>query len=247
MAHDAQITMENILGAALEEQSAREDIQRIVEIGTWSGKGSTLCILEGIVRSGNLEKNFVTFEVAADVYAEAVENLKEYSAKMPNFKLVFGSVITPQDMPAYNPKKMSKVWFDSDLRNMSTAPCRFDLIPPRIDLLFIDGGEYSGEAEFVRLRDRSSVILLDDTKSKCRKARHYLLYNRYYRRLFDALERNGCSGFERMEKRRQIFSNIPVFFHDLVRYLILLFRLLKGALRNWLIQLGIWRPRPPRP
>jgi|GEM_PF-1293832 len=221
VAMHAEITTKDILGAALEEQAARRDIQSIVEIGTWSGMGSTLCILEGIIRSGNFEKNFLTFEVNADRHTEAVENLKGYSAKMPNFRLVYGSVITPQEMPAYIPKGMNKEWYDGDLRNMSTAPCHFDLIPPRIDLLFIDGGEYSGEMEFRKLRERSRVIILDDTKTmKCRKARRHLSYNRHYRRLFDALDfRNGCCGFERMEKRRHAFSSIPVCFLELVRFL----------------------------
>jgi hypothetical protein len=222
-----EIKANDTLGVALSELAARADIQTIVEIGTWSGMGSTRCILEGILGSGNLEKHFVTFEVDADRHAQAVQNLKAYLSRMPNVDIVHGSLIRIEEMPAYSARRMNKEWYDADIALVSGTPCRLDLVPSRIDLLFIDGGEYAGEIEFRKLRDRSRVIVLDDTKTiKCGYARRQLLYDRGFRCLFDDQNlRNGCSGFERTEKRRAALSAVPTLVGELLRSL-------KNALHN---------------
>jgi hypothetical protein len=73
----------DILGAVLEDQAAQCDIQNLVDAGTCSAMDVALCILEGVIRSRNLEKSFVTLEVDANCHAEAAENLCGESQASP--------------------------------------------------------------------------------------------------------------------------------------------------------------------
>jgi hypothetical protein len=120
---------------------------------------------------------------------------------------------------------MNKKWYDDGFQKMAMVPCHFDLLPSHIDMLFIDGGEYDGEKEFEKLLDRSRIIILDDTRSmKCKKNRKHLLFSREFRRIFDDFTyRNGACGYERLERKRSVISNIPVFLFEPIKELKLLF------------------------
>ena len=144
---------------------------------------------------------------------------------MPNINLINGTILSLEEMPDKDTLDLSEEeaeWYASDLREMSTVPCRFDSVPERIDLLFIDGGEYCGEKEFGKLMGRSRIIVLDDTRTiKSRRARKHLLYNRSFRKIFDDLGcGNGACGFERQERERSVFSTIPVFLSTSLSWLV---------------------------
>jgi hypothetical protein len=61
-------------------------------------------------------------------------------------------------------------WLEADLANLESAPLVLDRLPPVIDLLVLDGGEFTTYGEFHLLHPRVSAwILLDDTRTrKCR-------------------------------------------------------------------------------
>ena len=56
-----------------------------------------------------------------------------------------------------------KGWLNEDLQWLRITPNVMDKLPERIDLLIIDGGEFSGHLEWQKLWDRSTYIILDDT------------------------------------------------------------------------------------
>ena len=54
-----QINLNDEAGSYIFNICKREDVQTIVEIGTWNGRGSTLCIYEAIK---NTEKKLISLE-----------------------------------------------------------------------------------------------------------------------------------------------------------------------------------------
>jgi hypothetical protein len=69
-------------------------------------------------------------------------------------------------------------------------------IPKQIDLLILDGGEFSTYAEWVTLKDRSKIIMLDDTNVlKCKQIVSESSTSPDYQLLTKSDERNGFHVF----------------------------------------------------
>ena len=72
-------------------------------------------------------------------------------------------------------------------------------IPEKIDLLLLDGGEFSTYSEWLKLKDRSTIIMLDDTTAtKCKKINDELKSSENYTLIFETSENNGFSVFEKI-------------------------------------------------
>lgn len=128
----------------------------IVEIGTWKGGGSTECIRRGL----SARSWFITVESNFDMYILACE----LYGRQPNVWSVWGTLVTPDEFPPYwdHPvEDRRKQWaFDKE---MCHTPYALPIIPPEIDLLLLDGGEWSSHVEYEKLKHRSKIIALDDT------------------------------------------------------------------------------------
>jgi hypothetical protein len=54
-------------------------------------------------------------------------------------------------------------WLDEESLHLKNCPFVLDQIPAKIDLLILDGGEFSSTLEFDKLHKRARFIVLDDT------------------------------------------------------------------------------------
>lgn len=128
----------------------------ILEVGTWHGLGSTLCLSMGLVRP---EQRLWTIEPDAERHAEAQTYYND-----PRMTFIHGRALDVLDQ-----------------------------LPERIDLLLLDGDDLSTDAEWDALKDRTSVVALDDTRErKNRRQRDLLSRDPDWRFLVDILhERNG--------------------------------------------------------
>lgn len=154
-------------------------IQTVVEIGTWRGLGSTECLINGLKDSGKKELKFISIEAEANMYDIAC---KAWENKLPSWaKLLYGRIINVDELDNinlnnYHPNE--SLWFEQDYKALSECPNILNMIPEKIDFLFLDGGEFSTFAEYVKLKDRCLYIGLDDTTSrKCQQIRHEVLSN----------------------------------------------------------------------
>ena len=66
-------------------------------------------------------------------------------------------------------------------------------MPERIDLLILDGGEFSSYYEFLKLKDRTTYFILDDTKIlKNFEVANIIKNNKsLYEIIVDSEDRNG--------------------------------------------------------
>lgn len=187
-----QITLNTKAGKTLLDISGLNGVNHIVEIGTWNGDGSTRCILKGIENKNDAE--FITIESDKKMYAEAASRLPK------NITSLYGSIIKLEELDESNLTPEEKAWLDSDLRNYNECPNVLSRIPKEIDLLVLDGGEFSTRAEFLKLKDRCRYIFLDDTHLRKNKLnRKDLLLSEDFAAIEDSGERNGWSLFKHFD------------------------------------------------
>jgi len=194
-----QINLGTEFGNILSNCAGRDDVKTIVEIGAWNGMGSTCCIADGILKASK-SCLFMSFEANADMYNQAQTNLNNSKYK-DVVKLLHGAIVGVDEFPTFESGAMVREWYDSDVRSCQSSTNYFDSLPDVIDFLFIDGGEYTGYIEYLKLKNRSNIIALDDTTCfKTKRVRAELLLDATFGVLHDSqTDRNGCSVFVRKQ------------------------------------------------
>jgi len=172
------------------------DVRTIVEIGTWNGLGSTVCLLTGLQeRRGASSANLLSLEANLDMYNEARKNLGDPWSE----SLLWGSIVGSEMLDTSDLSPDEANWIVADRDSIAAAPFVLDDLPPSIDLLLLDGGEFSSWAEFVTLKDRlSKWLFLDDTHvRKNRAVRDWALNSPEspFISVFESDDRNGWSVF----------------------------------------------------
>jgi hypothetical protein len=196
-----QVTRGTELGDFLYNNAKLKDVINIVEIGTWLGGGSTKIIVDGVIDSG-VKKNFITIESHKPFYDHACSLLEEYKDYVT---LLHGSILVENDLNWFNyadldPNVYKREWFDLDLNNIKNSQNVLDKIPNTIDMLFLDGGEFSTYPEWLKLKSRTKLLVMDDIKVlKNNKVHNELLNDSNYELIFEDMEYgNGCSAFLRI-------------------------------------------------
>jgi hypothetical protein len=182
-----QINMNHELGQVIYDMVSKEDIKNIVEIGTWNGAGSTQCIYKSIKETNKKDYNVISLEANVDMFNIA-NSIDEYKT-LPKFNLLLGRIIKksevidldsiPNNFFNIYSKQMHEKWLNEDLCNYDKVPNVLEKLPLNIDLLILDGGEFSTYAEFLKLKDRAAIIILDDIN--CIKGYNILKYIQFYK------------------------------------------------------------------
>lgn len=194
-----QINLNSEAGNWLYNISKQNDVFNIVEIGTWNGMGSTKCIYEAIKDSN---KKLISLEINVEMHNTALNFYKDKK----EVELLFGKItdelidLTKLDESFFSDYSfdVKNSWRNQDLINLSKCENVLHLMPEKIDLLVLDGGEFSSLSEFNILKSRSSIIFLDDSKEPTIKnflVREELL--KTSKLIFENLnDRNGFSIFK---------------------------------------------------
>lgn len=183
-------------GQILKKTIQNYNCKKIVEIGTWKGMGSTLCILESMLP----DSEFVTLESNKTFFDIAVNNLKEYEGK---FKMVYGSIVSYDEVSSfssnYNLESFKQEWLKEDLDNINMCPNVIDEIPSEIDFLLLDGGEFSTYPEWNKLKNKTKIVALDDIREiKTSLIHHELTNDKNYELLEKTNDGNGFSIFKKI-------------------------------------------------
>ena len=162
------------MGRCLRALARAPVFTRYVEIGSATGKGSTRQLMEGIL-SRNDDAALWSVECVPLLHDIAKSNWQGRNTR-GRLRLIHGSVIraaemmTPDEAEAHPLCKQSaevrafvaRAYF-KNREAVAAAPYVADQLPENIDVLLLDGGEFSSRAEFVQLRGRARVIVLDDS------------------------------------------------------------------------------------
>lgn len=146
---------------------ADPDVHEVVEIGTWRGNGSTRCIALGFAERARQDASAVCVEANQEMAREAERRHRGNGA----VAVVWGRLIGEADLYLDELEGPERAWADQDKSDLQAAPDVMDRIPSEIDVLILDGGEFSTYPEFHLLQGRvRSWIVLDDTHTrKCRR------------------------------------------------------------------------------
>lgn len=200
-----QINLGSKFGDLINSISKQDSVKNIVEIGTWNGLGSTICVLDALINY--TDKKFYSIELYPDMFLVAKNNLSNY-LNLPNFHLLNGRIIERDDVYWFDHSSIqfgldehARLYYRSDIDYLQSTENVLRLLPESIDFLILDGGEYTTYPEWHLLKDRTRIVALDDTAVlKCSKIREELLSDVKYRVIEDVLnDRNGFSIFEKIE------------------------------------------------
>ena len=196
-----QITIDSGLGKWLSLLTVGDDVQTVVEVGAWHGGGST-AILAKSARQRSLSGFRVwSLEANHDRAAEAAA----LHAENPHIEVVWGVIVDIDQLDSYELSEDEQEWFDQDVDWIGTAPNVLDRLPRAIDLLLLDGGEFSTYSEFQTLESRLVTwLLLDDTHTrKCERIYRELVEDRPedFELIWKSSERNGTAVFRRRSEK----------------------------------------------
>jgi hypothetical protein len=189
---NGQIQLESEFGKSIREYILNYAPKNIVEIGTWKGLGSTFTVIKAI-QEANYKANFISLETNPEFYKIAQNNLKDY---LQYVTLILGRIIEFKEIEDFVSKyqldSQHLGWLEEDKHNYTMCPNVLSQIPDQIDLLVLDGGEFSTYGEWQMLKDRSKIIMLDDTKMlKCKQIVEESMIDPTYHLLTKSDERNG--------------------------------------------------------
>ena len=185
-----QIQLNHEIGKWLFFLSSLGENKVIVEIGTWNGRGSSFIIAQAV--KNRSDKALVYgYEIDPIKHSEAEEFLKKY----PFFNVFYGSIVCEADLDTSNLNLAEKEWLRLDLNNLKKAPDVQSTIPSQIDLLVLDGGEFSTYAEFKKLSPKlTRWLVLDDVNTrKSQRIIQELKEGDEYTLIWMSDERNGAA------------------------------------------------------
>lgn len=162
----------HILGRRISELCRDEKYKIYVETGAKNGDGSTVCFLSQLLKRDDDSKLY-SLETNKEFYKNAQRNLKD----VPGHKLslLWGSLVSYDELPdweTWGGKRKESYLYNVDLKD---APVVYDKIPDEVDILLLDSGGWSRQAEWDKMKDHIKVILLDDTHGSTRKIREEIL------------------------------------------------------------------------
>jgi hypothetical protein len=158
--------------------------------------------LVDLIRDSNKRINFFSLEADLLCFKAAKKNLKNDLGKV---NLILGRVHDIDDLNYVNKDiifdfgygEKEYEWFVQDLRRYKKIKNVSSQIPNKIDLLLLDGGEFSGYADFLSLYSRCRFIVLDDCKSyKQYDALSFIQKNnKNFQLIYDSDNRGGVKIF----------------------------------------------------
>ncbi len=167
-------------------------VETIVELGTYTGLGTTRAILEGL--RANSRAVAFGLEIDPKLARVAAKNV----SKDHRFRVINGSLITADQLDSSDLTEHEEKWLSRDLEMLNKAPrVHLNQLPSRIDLLVSDGGEFGGMAELMMLLPLcSKFIVLDDILvRKNRSAFDFLRGSEDWQITSQSTERNGTALF----------------------------------------------------
>jgi hypothetical protein len=191
--HRGQISEKSDIGRWILLLSALSETNFIVEIGTWNGAGSSKLIAKGV--SSNSKKSG-----SCEVFGLEINMLKARTAKrklkrFKFFKVLHGRIVEEADFDSLALTASENTWIEQDLTQMRNCPNVLSILPSKIDLLILDGGEFSTYSEFKLLKSRiiKYVVLDDIFTRKCKKILEEVKNADEFEIIYLSAERNGTA------------------------------------------------------
>ena len=186
-----QINQKHEIGRWIALLTSLEYIKIVVEIGVWNGLGTSKMIEKGLNDRAKQDCRVIGLETNHVMFKKAHFNLR----KIRGYELIWGSIVSNQELDVDNISPLESVWLQKDSIDLEKVPYVLEKIPETIDLLILDGGEFSTYSEFTKLQSRVNYwIILDDTSTrKCRRILSEINHFPDWKVFYKSDERNGTA------------------------------------------------------
>jgi len=184
-----QINLDSTFGKCIHSLIKENNINKVLETGTWNGCGSTRILYESIKDTDN--PKLVSFETNIEFFNFA----NEIYSPVDWVNIIHGSIIKSSEFRTENLYGAESGWLAEDIVNYNSARC-FDVDDFEFELALLDSSEFGGFAEFKKVEKKCRFVVLDDINTKKHPAtREYCLENHTY--VTEQVDdRNGWSIFE---------------------------------------------------
>lgn len=194
-------------GKALTKLAARSEFLNYVEIGTAHGLGSTKVTMEALL-ARNDESRLWTVEYKPYLHQMASKNWQGCARITLLQGAVDRAMMSWEEAkadPAFAGAPYNFEAWQKQKRQQAEAPLVLGELPEVMDVLLLDGGDFTSYGEFKALSARAKVLCLDDTRRlKNRRVRDELLGDEEWQVLADSEARSGWSVF----CRRGIYESL---------------------------------------
>lgn len=199
-----QINMDSDFGMSIYRICIDDSIRNIIEVGSWNGEGSTICVMNAIIdKPGStlysVECDPRMYQMARNFWAKYNTNnrlvllngtLHNKVADLDMLNQLYNG-----NIPYYNEhyvpeKQMAENSPILDVENITD-----------VDVIILDGGEYTSEEDFnVLIKKNPKFICLDDVNVyKCKNIRNQLLNDSNWQLFEENLgQRHGWTVFKRV-------------------------------------------------
>ncbi len=190
-----QIDLNSQVGNFIYNCAINNNLKNYLEIGTWNGLGSTKCFIEGFKKRKS-NYNFFSLECNKDKCNFAKELYSEYqNVHILNEVLLNNKPNDIYDIfPELKNNAMFEHWNNVDFDNMCDKPLFLNRndIPKFFDVILLDGGEFTTWYEYLLLKDKCEILILDDSNvAKCLKIKEDIKNSNKWDIIFESNERNG--------------------------------------------------------
>lgn len=200
---EGQVNRNTDFGDLLYRIARISNFTRWLEIGTWNGKGTTTCILDGFRDSDKKDAKLITYEANKYMCEIAKRNLQAHS-KFDS--VIFNEGRIANDSPFPSVKNLSETTRNSDFfkRYYGSEKQLYEnakQIRPEFspEVCILDGAEYTGQLDFESVpKDQLKIIFLDDVN--CDKNKiivEQLMKNSSWKLYKKSDSRNGWACFLR--------------------------------------------------
>ena len=171
-----QVNRGSLFGEKIYEYASNKNFTNFVEVGTWNGEGSTKCFMDAVLQRGDnsrlysLEANIEFFNQASYYWRSLIKNQKDSFQKLV---LLYGRIIEVEDLISIEEVQKHDIyhqhpwleWRERNIKEYNACENVLSELPEEIDILCLDGGQFSTRSEFATLKKRTKMVMLDDTNT----------------------------------------------------------------------------------
>lgn len=188
-----QVQVQYPFGQLIQRYAEDPRFQRYMEIGSWNGKGSTICVGIGFLARRDTPV-LHSLEINRERYTEA----SAFWEHNPTIRIHHARVLSELPDVRTVHSSIESEWQADDERSFRGADY---LNPEEIapEVVILDGGEYLTYFEFQKLKQFAKVFILDDTLvAKCKRVDKELSADPDWNLVASGTDRHGWAIYERL-------------------------------------------------
>tara|TARA_R110002126_G_scaffold109143_4_gene246099 strand:- start:22 stop:618 length:597 start_codon:yes stop_codon:yes gene_type:complete len=193
--NDGEIKINTQMGIFLYSIAKNNTYKCYVETGSCRGNGSTFCLLKGLLERDD-DSHLIGYETKKSFYQDSLRNNRNILKQNKKLFLKNKSLVSYDELPnwdIWNGNRKETYHYNLDLKQ-----CETEETLENIDVLLLDAGGWSRQAEWGKYKNNIKIIILDDTKGSTKHIRAEIINDKSWKVLKDLL--NDRCGWLAAEK-----------------------------------------------